>query len=157
FRITDATADFGFAIVGDAACPGSALPAMLGGFTRWNTALNERSVLGYMRLPCPNQTEDAARWWAGKIRVEIAASGEERKAWEPWLFHLISEMVPLTARMKLEWVSAYALRSDRLDGTVVLGPAPVAHLGTDAITDVARLPDDTRISPSGPTIGTRLH
>jgi phage tail-like protein len=158
FRIADTTADFGFTMVGDAACPGSQLPAMLGGFTRWNAALDERAILGYMHLPCPNQTQDPARWWAGKIRVEIAASAEERKAWEPWLYRLISELVPLTARVRLDWVSAYALRSDVLDDMLILEPAPVAHLGTDAITDVARLPEGvTRISSSGRTIGTRLH
>jgi hypothetical protein len=90
--------------------------------------------------------------------VEIAASGKERKVWEPWLYQLISEMVPLTARVTLFWVSAYALRSDQLDGSMVLEPAPVAHLGTDAVTDVARLPQGvTRISSAGRTIGTRLH
>lgn len=158
FRITDPTGDFGFAIVGDATCPGTTLPAVLGGFTRWNAALDERSVLGYMRLPCPDQTEDPARWWMGKIRVEIAASAEERQTCEPWLYQLISEMVPLTARLKLEWVTAYALRTDRLDGTQVLESAPVAHLGTDAITNVARLPEgDTRISSTGRLIGERLH
>ena len=158
FRITDTTADYGFAIVGDVTCPGSSLPAMLGGFTRWNAALDERSVLGYMRLPCPNQAEDPARWWAGKVRVEIAASAEERKAWSPWFARLISEMMPLTARLNLDWVSPYALRSDTLDGTLVLEPTPIAHLGTDAITGLARLPEgDTRISTCGRTIGTRLH
>jgi phage tail-like protein len=157
FRIADTTADFGFAIVGDDACPGSKLPAMLGGLTRWNAALDERSVLGYMRLPCPNQVEDPARWWAGKVRVEIAATGEERKVWEPWFQQLVSEMVPLSARVELAWVSAFALRGDRLDDTLVLEMPPVAHLGTDSITDVARLAeDDTRISSAAPRIGTRL-
>ena len=158
FRITDTTADFGFAIVGNKACPGTAIPALLGGFIRWNAALDERSVLGYMRLPCPNQAEDAAQLWTGRVRVEVAASGEERKLWDPWLYRLITDMVPLTARVKLEWVSASALRNDQLDDTLVLEAAPTAHLGTDAITDVAYLPQGvTRISSSGRTIGTRLH
>jgi len=155
FRVTDATADFGFAIVGDDSCPGSTLPAMLGGSTRWNTPLNERSVLGYMRLPCAGQSDDPARWSAGKIRIQVAATAEQRKAWEPWFYRLIAEMVPLTATLKLDWVSARALRSDRLDSSLVLESEKAPYLGTDAITGLARLPKGkNRLSPCGG--GTRL-
>ena len=155
FRVTDATADFGFAIVGDDSCPGTALPAMLGGSTRWNTPLNERSVLGYMRLPCAGQSDDPARWSAGKIRIQVAATAEQRKAWEPWFYRLIAEMVPLTATLKLDWVNARALRSDRLDSSLVLESEHVPFLGTDAITGLARLPEGrNRLSPCGG--GTRL-
>jgi phage tail-like protein len=155
FRVTDATADFGFAIVGDDSCPGTTLPAMLGGSTRWNTPLNERSVLGYMRLPCVGQSDDPARGSAGKIRIQVAATAEQRKAWEPWFYRLISEMVPLTATLKLDWVSARALRGDRLDSSLVLESEHAPYLGMDAITGLARLPEGkNRLSPCGG--GTRL-
>jgi phage tail-like protein len=158
FRVTDATADFGFAIVGGGACTGSELPAMLGGLTRWSAELGSRAVLGYMRLPCPGQVDDGVRQLAGKIRIDVAARAEERHAWEPWLATLISEMVPLTARVHLRWVSGQALRTGRLDGTLVLDAAPSPHLGTDAVTSLARLPErGTRLSATGPAIGTRLH
>jgi hypothetical protein len=129
---------------------------MLGGSTRWNTPLNERSVLGYMRLPCTGQTDDPARGSTGRIRVQIAATAEERKTWEPWLYQLISEMVPLTARFTLDWVSSLALGGYHLDGSLVLESAKVAHLGTDAITGLARLPEGkSRLSSCGG--GTRLN
>ena len=157
FRVTDATADLGFAVVGGRSCSGSALPAMLGGHTRWHRELDSTAVLGYMRLPCANQLDDGVWQLAGKVRIEIAATAAERKAWEPWLLALITEMVPLTARIELRWVTARALRTNRLDGTMTLEATPTPHLGTDAITSLARLPErKLRLSGTGPIEGTRL-
>lgn len=157
FRVTDRTADSGFAIVGGGSCLGSALPAMLGGRTRWTRELGSDAVLGYMRLPCPGQLNDGVWHLSGRIRVDVAATSAERKAWEPWLLALIQEMVPLTARVELRWVSAHSLRSNRLDGTITLQSAPAPHLGTDAITNLARLPErGAHLSALGPATGTRL-
>jgi len=157
FRVTDTTADFGFAIVGGDFCTGSALPAMLGGFTRWASELDTRAVLGYMRLPCPGQREDGAWQLAGRVRVEVAATAEERAAWMPWLQSLLEEMIPLDARIDLRWVTAHALRTHRLDDTWTLDPPPTPHLGTDAVTCLAHLPEGrTRLSGAGPETGTRL-
>lgn len=157
FRVTDPTADLGFALVGGGSCAGSALPAMLGGRTRWSAELDERAVLGYMRLPCPPQLEDGAWQLAGKVRVEVAATTTQREAWEPWFEALVMEMMPITARLELRWISAIALRSDRLDGTITLASPPTAHLGIDAVTGLARLPErGTRLSASGTNISTRL-
>jgi hypothetical protein len=103
-----------------------------------------------MRLPCPGQLHDGAWHLTGTIRIDVAATAAERKALEPWLLALISEMVPLTARVELRWVSAHALRTNRLDGTMTLQSAPAPHLGTDAITSVARLPERrARLSTTG--------
>ncbi len=158
FRVTDATADLGFARVGGDACAGSALPALLGGRAPWSAELDSGAVLGRMRLPCAGQQDDSASWLAGRIRVDVAASAQERGAWEPWLRRLITEMVPLTTRVDLRWVGAHALRSHRLDGTLTLETTPVAHLGTDAVTGLARLPErGTRLSVVGPLTGTRLY
>jgi hypothetical protein len=157
YRITDATAEFGFAMVGSSTCPGSALPAILGGATRWNSALDMNAVLGYTRLPCDGFIDDPAARFAGRIRIEIAATAEERRQWEPWLRTLILEMVPLTSRVQLLWVSASLLSSQELDGTLSLEPVPWAHLDTDAITGLARLPEGRiRLSSCGPAINTRL-
>ena len=156
FRVTDATADFGFAVVGGQSC-GSTLPAMLGGRTFWSTELDSTSVLNRMRLKCDGQLEDGVWQLVGKVRIEIAATAAERKAWEPWLQSLIAQMVPLTARTELRWVTPQSIRSDRLDGTMTLDPTPTAHVGTDAITSVARLPErGSRLSSSGTVISTRL-
>jgi len=157
FRVTDATADFGFATVGGDGCSGSALPAMLGGRTRWAAELNSRAVLGYMRLPCAGQLDDGVGQLAGRIRVDVAASAEERAEWEPWLLALIKSMVPLSARVELHWASALALRGDRLDGTLTLEAPPMTRLGTDALTGMARLPErGLRLSASGSPLGTSL-
>jgi phage tail-like protein len=158
FRVTDTMVDFGYAVVGGDWCAGSALPAMLGGFTRWHAELDATTVLGYTRLPCPAQGNDGAQWPAAKIRIEVAAGYQEREASEPWLLTLITEMVPLTVSVDLRWVSAQALRTDRLDDTLVLEAPPGPHLGTDAVTGLARLPEQrrTRLTGSGPAIGTPL-
>jgi phage tail-like protein len=157
FRVTDATADFGFAVVGGETYGGSKLPAMLGGNTRWNAELDASAVLGHMRLPCAGQLDDGAWQIAGKIRIDVAATAAEKRAWEPWLLALVTEMVPLTARAELRWVTLQALRTNRLDGTMVLESLPTPHLGTNAITSLARLPErGARISATGPVIGTRL-
>jgi phage tail-like protein len=157
FRVTDATGDFGFATVGGATCGGSALPALLGGRTRWSPELDSGAVLGCSRLPCPGAPDDGVWQIAGRVRVEVAASAEQRRAWEPWLLSLIRQMAPLTTRVELRWVGANALRSDRLDGTLTLEEPPAPHLGTDAVTGLARLPEGrARLSPSGSDIGTRI-
>lgn len=153
----DASADFGFATVGGNDYRGSTLPAMLAGRTAWSTELDFSTVLGHMRLRCDGEIDNGVRALAGRIRVDVAASGEERRAWEPWLATLIDDMVPLTARAQLRWVGARALQGGRLDGTLVLEAPPTPHLGSDAILGVARLPErGSRITASGADIGTRL-
>lgn len=157
FRVTDLTADFGFATVGGGEFPGSALPAMLGGLGRWSALLDSQAVLGYSRLPCPGFSEHAVGRLAGTIRVEVAATAAERRAWEPWLASLVQQMTPLTARADLRWIAAQALRGNRLDGSVTLDAPPAPHLGTDAVTGVARLPEGkSRLSPGGTHTGIRL-
>ena len=157
FRIIDSTADVGFATVGGGACLGSALPAMLGGSTQWSTQLGSTAKVGLMRLPCPGQFEDGVRQIAGVVRIDIAASGEERRAWEPWLPALVNEFVPLTARVRLRWVNPQALRSTPLAGSLVLSGPPKPHLGSDAVIGVVRLPErGSRITSTGADIGTRL-
>ena len=158
FRVTDATADFGYAVVGGDHCAGTALPAMLGGFTRWRAELNASTVLGYTRLPCPAQGSSGAQWPAAKIRVEVAAGYKEREASEPWLLTLITEMMPLTVNVDLRWVSAQTLRTNRLDDAFVLEAPPSPYLDSDAITGLARLPEQrrTRLTGSGPAIGAPL-
>ena len=156
FRVTDPTADFGFAVVGGSSC-GSTLPAMLGGRTRWTSELGSNAVLGYMRLECSGEIEDGAWQLAGNVQIDVEATTSERKAWEPWLLTLITEMVPLTARVELRWVAPRSLRTHCLDGNMTLDPVPTAHVGTDAITNLARLPErGVRMSASGPIVGTRL-
>jgi len=157
FRVIDATADVGFATVGGGDCRGSTLPALLAGRTPWSTELDFGTVLGRMRLRCEGQIDDGAGELAGRVRVDVAASDEERRAWEPWLATLIDDMVPLTARAQLRWVSARALPGKRLDGSLVLEAPPAPHLGNDAVLGVTRLPErGSRVTASGADIGTRL-
>jgi phage tail-like protein len=157
FRVTDNTADLGFAIVGGASCDGSTLPSMLGGRTRWHPELDSSAVLDHIRLPCAGQLDDGVWQLTGKVRINVAASAAERRALEPWLLSLVTDMVPITARIELRWVTARSLRTNRLDGTMTLESRPMPHLGTDAITSLARLPRrGTRLSQFGPVVGTRL-
>jgi phage tail-like protein len=157
YRVKDLTADLGFAVVGGLSVTGSTLPAMLGGYTRWRSELDASAVLGQTRLPCANQLEDGVWQLAGRVQVEVAAKAVERAAWQPWLLALITQMVPLTARVELKWVNKRAFRSGRLDGTMELESPPEPKLGNDAITGLAILPErGVRLSKCGAPIGTRL-
>jgi hypothetical protein len=123
----------------------------------WTTALDSTSRLGCMRLPCDGQTTDAALPFAGSVQVDVAASATERIAWKPWLRALVEQMMPLTARLQFRWVGLDTLRSDRLDGSFVLDSMPDPTIGTDTVTNVARLPQrGTRLSASGSSLSTRL-
>ena len=155
FRVTDATADFGFAVLD---C-GSTLPVMLAGYSRGRAELGSHAVLGRIRLPCPNQPDDPTARWLGKVRIDIAATATEKRAWEPWLRALLSTYLPATVSTVLHWTSFHALRSGTpmLDDSLVLESPPAPHLGTDAVTGLARFPDSKpRLSPTGLPMGTRL-
>ena len=156
FRIVDAIADFGFATVGGAACAGSALPAVLGGRPRWHTELDGGARLGRMRLPCDGDDNDPWQL-APAVRIDIAATADERRAWMPWLPAVLDALVPFTTRARVRWIDARALQGQRLDGALVLEGAPTPHLGDDAITGVARFPArGTRLGATGADTGTRL-
>jgi hypothetical protein len=61
--------------------------------------------------------------------------------------------------LALRWTSVLALRSGTpvLDDSLILESAPAPHLGTDAVTGLARFPDSKpRLSQSGLPMGTRL-
>jgi phage tail-like protein len=157
FRVIDSTADFGFATLGGDDCPGSRLPAMLNGLTPWSTQLDSTSILGKMCLPRAGPIDDGAWRFAGRIRIDIGASGEERARWEPWLLPMVKAMVPMTARVQLRWVGTRRLQGDILDGYLVLEAPPTPRLGSDAVTGVARLPERaSHITAMGAAIGTRL-
>jgi hypothetical protein len=130
---------------------------MLGGRTHWHPELDSSAVLDHSRLPCPGQLDDGVWQLTGKVQIDVAATAAERRALEPWLLSLVTDMVPITARIELRWVTAQSLRTNRLDGTMTLEPRPMPHLGTDAITSLARLPRrGTRLSRVGPVVGTAL-
>lgn len=156
FRVVDGIADFGFATVGGTGCTGSALPAMLGGRPRWHTELDGGARLGRMRLPCDGDNNDPWQL-AASVRIDIAATADERRAWTPWLQAAINALVPFTTRARVRWIDARALQGQRLDGALVLEGDPTPHLGDDAITGVARFPArGTRLGATGADIGTRL-
>jgi phage tail-like protein len=156
YRVTDAASDFGFAVAGGAGCCGSALPAVLGGRSR-AAAVTDHGILGRIRLPCGDDQQDAEPF-TGVVRVDLAADAAQRSAWEPWLAGLLSAMAPATTRVRLRWISPALLHGDRLEDGRTLDDAPLPRLGTDAITGLARLPDDPFGSlPGSLAPGTRLH
>jgi phage tail-like protein len=160
FRVSDGTADFGMVMLGGTGCAGSRLPAILGGLPATATELGNKAILGRARLPCPGSENGAGRL-VGHIRVDVAATAEERARWQPWLRNLIEDMVPATVRVRLRWLSAAAFRPEPEldDDGLELGPPPTPHLGTDAVTGLARLPDRRGTSLSGPgaDLDTPLH
>jgi hypothetical protein len=148
FRVVDSTADFGIATVGGEECVGSSLPTVLAGLPSTATELGAKAILGKARLPCGDTGSDPSRL-LGRIRIDISADADEQAAWQPWLHTLIDEMVPATARTQLRWLSAAAFRGGiRLDDSLQLEDDPEPHLGTDAVTGLARLPARHGISLS---------
>jgi hypothetical protein len=157
FRVTDPMADCGFAIVGGELCRGSGLPAILGKSVRQRLKLGANTRLGSAMLPCEVPLDRGVWQSAGRIAIEVAATAAERILWEPWLLRLVTEMVPLSTTVEVHWISAQMLRTNRLDDALTLEASPTAHLGTDAITGLARLPDKrVSISATGPILGGRL-
>jgi phage tail-like protein len=138
FRIVDATVDYGLATVAGEGCEGSRLPAMLGGYPNSATVLGTRAILGKACLPGDDQEGETARL-LGKIRIDIEASAEERKAWEPWLKGVIDAMLPAAAQSELRWLLKGGLSAARVGDDARLEADPEAHLGTDAVTGKARL------------------
>jgi phage tail-like protein len=143
YRIVDVGAQYGFAALG--AAP---LPALLGGLPVSAAALNRKAVLGKARLTCTDSPPDDVTRLAGQITVSVTATAAQRTAWEPWLAKLVGAMLPATTRLALRWASVAGRRLDnRLGEDYVLNEAPAPHLGTDAVTGLARLgtangPDD---------------
>lgn len=157
FRVTDFTADHGFAVLAGDGCAGGRLPALLGGRTPWALELGVRARVGASRLPCASRPDEGAWAASGRVRIEIAASRAERDAWEPWLARVVARALPVTARAEVRWVGAPALLGDRLEDGLTLQADPPPHLGTDAITGVARLPEGrSRLSGEGDGLGSRL-
>ncbi|HEV8334459.1 MAG TPA: phage tail protein [Steroidobacteraceae bacterium] len=138
FRITDVDVDFGFVALGGGTCCGSALPAVLAGLPRTATVLSRKTILGQARLPCEGYEPSATARLSGNLRVDLAVSAAERRRSERWLARLVEAMVPANVRVELRW---HLPRGTSFDGLGELPATPLAHLGSDAITGVARLPD----------------
>jgi phage tail-like protein len=156
FRVVDAVADHGVATVGGGDCEGSTLPALLGGPPRWRAELGIGAVLGRTRLPCVN--DEPGGWRIARtVRIDVAVTAKERRAWSAWLPRAIDALVPLTARAHVRWIDLRTWRARQHEDALVLEQGPDAHLGDDAITGVARLPaGGVRLGATGADIGTRL-
>lgn len=138
YRITDVDVDFGFASLGGRDCCGSALPAVLAGLPRSATVLSRRTILGAARLPCAGNEPSATARLAGNLRVDLQLDSKERLRVQKWLARLIESMVPAGMRVSLRW---HAPQDSAFGGFGELPSAPLARLGADAVTGVARLPD----------------
>jgi len=138
FRIVDTSVDYGLATIAGADCEGSRLPAILAGLPASASALGTKAILGKARLACTDPEGETARL-LGHIRVDIAASAEERALWEPWLGSLIDAVLPATARAALHWVRPSAFDSARIGQGATLDAEALARLGTDAVTGRALL------------------
>lgn len=153
YRVLDYTAQYGIAALG---C--GRLPALLGGLPRSALALNRKAILGRGRLACRTPVDQVTPL-LGKVEVRVVASAAERRAWEPWLEAVLAASVPVTARLVLRWSGPFARQlGDRLGDDFVLADAPQPHLGTDAVTGMARLPAGrgASLSALGAADGTQL-
>lgn len=135
YRVVDRSAQYGFVALG-----GTTLPALLAGLPASAMALNRKAILGRGHLTCPAAPPDDTGWLTGQVKIAVTATAAQRAAWEPWLAALAGAMLPATVRLVLEWRSVAARwLDDRLVDGHVLNEAPAPHLGTDAVTGLARL------------------
>lgn len=149
FRIVDLMADYGLVTLGGGQCLGSRLPALLAGLPRTATELGNKAILGMARLPCTEPENETARL-IGRIRIDLAVDATEYRDWSPWLKTLVDSMLPAAALAELRWLgrSAFAASDELSDGHSI-GDDPLAHLGTDAVTGLARLAGRERTALPG--------
>ena len=156
FRIVDVTAEYGLATIAGRGYEGSRLPAILAGLPATATELGSKAILGKARLPCSDHMSDSARL-VGHVRVDVAATAEQRETWSPWLGRLVEMMLPAVARADVRWLGPNELRSGRIDEESRLQGELTAHLGSDAVTGASRLGGRARtILPSKLTPNSKL-
>lgn len=150
FRITDLTADCGFAILGGSSIdapanqsprPGCQLPALLGGAPQGSMTLDSQAVLGRSRMPDDaNAAFDPAAAYCGHIKIELAATRAEKDQWESWLESLVQQFIPIGTNAEILWVGPQALEDDELTLDSELKQLPLARLGTNSVTGRSALP-----------------
>ena len=158
FRIVDATVDHGLARVGGPGCEGSTLPAILTGLPDSAPLPGVQAKLDAMRLPCEGKYDsDTTSRFLGALRIDVAASAEERDRWSRWLGRVVGAMLPAGVRPSVRWLGVTALRGDRLGDDLVLDEPPYGRLGTDALLGASRLTPGPSTLPAafdggGPTL-----
>jgi phage tail-like protein len=141
YRIVDVGVDFGLLTLGGASCRGTGLPAVLAGLPVSAAVLSRKAILGKARLPCGTASDDGRSRFANRLRVDLAATTAQRKAWEPWLTGVLAAVVPASARVQIRWLSPAALPGDEwLTDSSTLRPAPATRLGSEAFTGLTVLP-----------------
>jgi phage tail-like protein len=148
YRISDFTVDYGMAMVGGSSCTGSALPALLGGLPQSAARLDVQATLGCMRLPCGIAEVDPFARFVGLLVVDVAATAAEKKQWTPWFANVLSNMVPLTARLQIRWLGPAAFADRTLGDTLILEHPSNPRLGTDAVTGQVWLPEGASTLPA---------
>jgi phage tail-like protein len=156
YRVTDATADHGFAVLSSGPGCGPRLPVMLGGLHADAAELGARAILGRLHLPCDGVIDDATTYLAGRVQVDIAASADQRKSWEPWIRALLIAMLPATTRLDLRWRARGALADDLTD-IELRDPTAAPTLGTDAVTgEFVLAAGPPVVADSGTDVGVRI-
>ena len=158
FRVVDANVDHGLARVGGGGCEGSPLPAILTGLPDSAPVLGVQAKLDAMRLPCDGKyDDDTTSRFLGALRIDVAASAEERDRWSGWFARVVGAMVPAGVRPIVRWLGVAALRGDRLGDDFVLDEPPYGRLGTDALLGASRITPTPSTLPAafdggGPTL-----
>jgi len=105
-----------------------------------------------LHLGQPAEADPFARF-VGLLVVEVAATPAEKTQWTPWFANVLSNMVPLTARLQIRWVGPDALVDRTLGDTLILGHPSSPRLGTNAVTGQVWLPEGASTLPARATRG----
>ena len=132
--ITDMAAQVPPAQAGNADCPGSSLPAMLGGWPSGLAVLGDKAVLNCARLACGLASENPALPPPSVLRIDIAATPSEQTATPLSLVStLLANVVPAESQLRLRWrLPAVAAPIVEDDGTLVLDGPGRNRLGIDS-------------------------
>jgi hypothetical protein len=158
-RILDPGVDFAPAIVGSPGARATTLPTLLLGRPKSLPALGSpHAVLGRIRLKCPDDASTPLDALDGYLLVEITASAEQRKQFDPILRHLLRDFVPLGVEFELRWSARKTGIGASLDDFGIEGRREAALDGESLLGRVI-LPRDGAgtLRPDGLAPGFELH
>jgi phage tail-like protein len=158
-RIVDPGVDHAPAIVGSRAACTTTLPALLLGRPKSLAALGSpHAALGQIRLKCADDASTPLDALDGHLLIEITASAEQRKQFDPILRHLLRDFVPLGIAFELRWRSRRSGIGASLDDFVLEGRRDAALDGEATLGRVILPPENAgTLRPDGLAPGFQLH
>ncbi len=145
--------------LGDAACAGGALPAVLAGASARIPVLGSLATIGGAHLACPTMDRDPLRNLVPRLRVTLKVPRKAQEALEPILAALLAQYLPADLPVKVAWRVQPARQGDAGDDGMILEEDGPGRLNEDSIFGRTLIGgrDRGRVMDVGITVGFRLH